>query len=403
MGRVGILPDRPAAPEGAERPETVADEEAQGTRNPILRVFQTEEIVNWGIDDRDRLEWVQLERDISRQDQAGEDRELVRQWIILDNEEMAIFEGVIEEVITSEGEKKEVTKKRDVKTARQIGPTRAHGAGRVPFICFYGRRRRTDRPMIGRSFLQASARADKAGLNEDSLATWGRATHLLPLGYVKSRKAIEEISKSPDAWLQLDPDEGEGVGYAETNPGSFSVGLDAVEARTRSAFRQAGAEGTGQVSDMTGPESGRAKEMRFAHGESRTLVAFAKSIEQAHRGVYEIVKRLMMPTAPTADERAFDGTVKYSREFDLSTADERVELYGEARRWIKSEAWHRRMLASIALSSIPEMDQDDRDTVDEEIQNQTLDFEDDPQGREIEEDGEASPASEAALNEVESE
>ncbi len=241
----------------------------------------------------------------------------------------------------------------------------------VPFAINYGGGRRFD-TLQCRSLLNGSKRADLAGFNERSWATFGRYLHNVPLLEILTDQDIKDVLRDISRAVVMRP--GESIQYRQTDAGAFETSMKAVEEIDLQAFRQAGADTSGQTNNSGNagsPESGVAKTERFKHTEARSLSRISKDAADCHYDILEIAARYMMPKPPPIDVPAFTGSVRYPQRFDLADVQELIGHYVKMAPYIKSVSWHRDMLTRIGLLLLGDVSREQAAEFEQEIETTT--------------------------------
>jgi hypothetical protein len=329
MGAVAFFVDMPAmTPEQSQGLAAVKPEEKNADGLPPLDILKklgikrapriarmcVENVQNWQPDDQGRLSWVILVHEVTRQEKAAEDRVTRVQWICSDRMMTAIFEADY----GTPTESGEVMPERVVLPIdeHKIGPIKfirseTHGLNVVPLAIYYGGGRRYG-TLESRSLLEGTKRSDLAGFNQASWLTFAMYLHNVPMLVLKTTRDVDEIVRDISRALVLNPDKDEDAEYKSTPHESFEMSMKAIESHALEAFRQAGADPSGMFEGSTSaPESGKAKSLRFANTEARSLSRIARDTEAAHFDLLEIGARYLSPVRPSIDERAFTGTVEY--------------------------------------------------------------------------------------------
>lgn len=364
---------------GRLQPQTREEEIELGMRWPRVVKFPAECITNWQFDTSGRLEWVKLCRVLDRQPNPLLPREVVVQWIVLDRAFAQVFEAKarVSPPVTPNAPQ---TVNREITfpvTADQVEePTAviqvAHRCNMVPFAIYYGGGRKVA-PLQARSLLEGCKRADVSCFNERSWGKFARYLHNVPVFKIISDRPIEEIVRDTSNALQLSSEGKEDAKYESTPSDAFATSMAAVEEENLEAFRQAGADPSGQFEGSASkPESGVAKSQRFRNTEARSLKRISAAASDCHNDLFELAARRLMPEAPPISERAWEGSVRYSSRFDLADVAELLDQYGKAGNWIKSESWHRGMLLRIALLLRGEVSQEEAETIEQEIESGEL-------------------------------
>lgn len=346
MGLVGIWVDRGRRP---------ADAVSQADEDRSLKItpFSAEEIVDWSPNPDDGMpDWIKLQRTMTRQTDAFGKREIFIRWLILTREQWFVYEATTEQLQTSiekmvgPSGRLELYKSLDVRDFTDRTPeNNVHGAGRVPFTVLYGKKKGF---LQGESLLEGAARADLAGLNADSDATFSEWLHCKPAFFAKTKRSIEDLAKNVGIAWKLNPEDNEEIGYVSTDGAGFEHQRKVIESRKLDAHRMAGADPIGLFEASAQPESGRAKSLRFSASEERVLARLAANIQAAHFDILDLCARLLSTAPVGPKERAFKGSVRYQSKFDLADAADLIEQYAEAGYYIDSESWHKDMRKRIA-------------------------------------------------------
>lgn len=363
IGICGFLIDRPEVEGDFSNREQAR---AAGALALSAKRYRAEEIADWDVDDEGRLLWIKLRRVVTRIENVQAGRFAFVEFLYLDREGFQRYEAplpvkytrgayLIEQVPLSDIDPDEI---REV--ARGV-----HGAGIVPFVPYYGIKRA---PMRGLSPLEGTARADIATLNADSIATFAEWIHGHPEFWVKTGREIKQIEKNLGVAWKLDPQEDEEIGYAETDAAGLDHLRQVVEDRRLSAYRAAGADPSGLFDTGSTPESGRAKQQRFATTEERVLARFASSSQEAHQQILEVAFRLLTPGPHSADETICEAVVRYPKDFDLADEDTLIAQYAESKTWIPSERYHREMTKRLAARMLGDVATKTKAEVSEQIE-----------------------------------
>lgn len=371
MGMSVFLVDGPRMPAkeviqaslAKDAPTTESDMAALGVKTiPRLVPFCIEQLTNWGVDDQGTPVWAIIAHEVSMQPDPLLEREAYVEWIVVTTTEITTYRAKLLTDLTYP-----ITEQMVDEPEVHVAAT-AHGLNKLPVVPLYGGGR-VFAPFQVRSLLEGAARADIAGFNEDSWATFARCVHLNPLLKIKSRKDLTDVWRSASQAFKLDPVEQEDVEYASTDSAGFQLAMDAVERRGMDAYRQAGADPTGMFENgSASPESGTAKNARFSHTESRALARISSHAADAAYDILEVASRVMEPgTKPPAEDQLFTGSVRFPSTFDGADSGAITETYIASKDTIKSVTYHRIMHTRLALLNVGEISQDDQKQIAAEI------------------------------------
>lgn len=401
MGVVGFYIDKPAmTPEQAARLANVGPGVANADGRPPADIaaeigldqmpravkFTAENITNWEPDDQGRPAWVLLTHQVWRQKDASTARENIVQWIHLDREFATVFEAPLndppaQQQPASSGQSVPGNLPSNEASTQlvfpvvetQVGQPRfvrqvRHGIGMVPFAINYGGGRRFGM-LQTRSLLDGCKRADLAGFNERSWATFSRYLHGNPAPVFKTTRPITEIIRDISRGIVINTDES--FEYANTDSAAFDMHARAVEEIDLQAYRQAGADPSGMFDGASQPESGKAKSLRFKNTEARSLARIAKDAGDCHFDCLEIAARYLSAAPPPIDQPAFQGSVSYPKTFDLDDLQTVIDQYDAIGTSIKSLTWHQAMLTRIALRQLGDISKETRSSIEDEIEGGT--------------------------------
>jgi hypothetical protein len=215
-------------------------------------------------------------------------------------------------------------------------------------------------------------KADIARLNEETWSALDRYRHANQLLVLKSAREIKEIHVGPVFRLIEDED----MKYVSPTSVAFDAQEKAIARLKQDAITQSGSNpaATSDAPGSTTGESGIAQRVRFTHTEQRVIKRHARSIALAIDRILQIVEQWITG-------KIEDGTssVSFFTSFDAIDPSERSNTYLKLQYAIDSEAWHRHQLKKLAIETSPDATDEERDTMQKEIDTQSIPDQPDPQ------------------------
>lgn len=298
FGMAFIVVDMPERPESLQA-VSLEDEAVMGLTLPYAIVATPLDIYDWDVDSRDRVTYLKL---VTHPSCLGPDGKRVN----LTRYTEYTTEGWI---------------RTDVKNSESTPQMRRisgeHGLGRVPVV---QHAYEPIAPMLGRSYIELSARADVDIYQTESDRAYDRYDKAHPLLVIKSEDDLDRVY-GKNFVVKLRP--GEDAGYAAAGGGIFETAEEHIERRQRDLYRYGHVEPPIYKSIV---ESGRAR-LVAQEEEGRLYATVADGVERAEIEVWELAARwLSGPRTWGENERAFRGYIRYPDKFNVLTTEELVKL-----------------------------------------------------------------------------
>jgi len=370
FGACHVLVDRPKLPEGAPRPESQADEEDLGIRDPFLAAYTPLAVRNWAVDDRGALQWVLIVEDGSEADTSLGARSPVRTYRLFDQTHWHIWKtkpadsGKNTLHATSwddNGEPDERSMKSEMLiTGSQFSDQ--HGSpGTVPLACLMAD---PDVEIVGRSLIEAAVELDLKRLGLESDQFWDLWNHAHPLLYLRAKAPPSELQLGTTKFVHLDPEFNEEVGYASPPAEAFQARERAIAQVLSDTYRHTGVDPLGVLTQGAEPTeaSGVARAWSYKTSEGRHISRLRDRVEEGENRIYQIVA-LFLATAMTEPNPA-----KWPNEFDTETTAETLENAASAKSLLRLSPTATRILTKrVASRALGELTLEQRVTIEGEI------------------------------------
>ena len=232
-----------------------------------------------------------------------------------------------------------------------------HGLGVVPMVVDYFPKK--VKPLVGSGYIRFAARADIQKYQAESDLQWNSHLHAHPTFWAKVKDSLSSIGIGSTAFIKLNPDAGEEVGYVDVPSASFDALQGLIDEKRAVIFRQVGTDPLGILNSgqSTFQASGVSRAWSFGTSESKVLRAIADRMESVERSVLEIVSRYLSEKTYGLGENAFGGEVKYPDEYDISATQTLLDQTEQTAQMVNSEtlikALHQRLASSLVGDTTP--------------------------------------------------
>jgi len=325
----------PQLPDGQEMSR--ADELAQSSQ-PFLVLYNPLSVIDWEVGDRGQLLMVRIKETRVQKAPPPDHHAAVTRFIRYTREEVSWWEFT------------QSSRGFELQAAVE---GMAHGLGIVPMVVDYFPKQ--VKPMIGSSYIRYSSRADIQKYQAESDLQYNAHVHAHPTFWAKVADELSQIGIGSNAFIKLNPDGNEEVGYVEAPLSSFEALKGLIDEKRAVVFRHAGTDPLG-VLQATGSAafqaSGVSRAWSFGTSESRILGSVADRMESVERQVFEIVSRYTSGRILGSDEQSFKGEINYPEEFDLSATQTLIDETEQIGQMINSETLIRILHQRIASSKI---------------------------------------------------
>ena len=340
-------------------PPTAAHEAMTQNLRCYATLYRAEEVLNWSLDERGNLESVVIGRIIERQPTITDDVKRYAERRVITKTTLAIWIKEVDENGEPVG--------KDPKWMLAVAVP--HNVGVVPLVPVYGIFIGT---MRGSSVHKGTMKADIARLNEETWSALDRYRHANQLLVLQSDRDLKEMHKGPIFRVFKDED----IKYVSPTSVAFDAQEKAIARLKQDAITQSGSNpaATSDAPGSTTGESGIAQRVRFTHTEQRVIKRHARSISLAIERILSIVEKWI-----TANVEPGSSSVSFFTSFDAMDPSDRANTYLKLQYAIGSEAWHRHQLKKMAIETSPDATEEERATMQKEIDEQSIPDQPDPQ------------------------
>ncbi len=300
-GMAFLVVDMPECPSGLEAASR-EDERAAGLRIPYVIAATPLSVLDWDLDAGERLRYLKLLTQPTYLQPDGERISLKRYT----------------EYTPQEWKRTDVIEEDGAKLIRSVSGE--HGLGQVPVVPMTYE---MVEPMIGRSYVELSARVDVDIYQTESDRAYDRYDKAHPLLVIKSEDDLDQVY-GKNFVVKLRP--GEDAGYASTDGRIFDCIEEHIERRKRDIYRFGHVEPpTVQYRVQSGISRVVAQEE-----EGQLYASVAGMAQDAETEIWELVSRwLAGPREWDEDEKAFQGYIRCPRKFNVLTSQEMLHLTRE--------------------------------------------------------------------------
>lgn len=363
--RVWAWVNAPARPDDMEI-RSRADEQQLGLNKPFLVALDSTEVCNWQHDGRGRLLWVMHRAVTSEQDSIETERHKVYTWTYIDAR-------VIRRWVWKPPPSRPHAEPRDEEEVTELPPIE-HGLGEIPVI---EKELRASLHMMGK--LQDPA---TSLLRRQNDYDWALHMAAHPLWWIRTRddpveEGADELADQTGsvsgasglvlgtgAFLNLDRDaDGEdSAGLVETSGSSYQLHAERITQLREALYRVAHQMAVGADSNSTRALMSGLSKAEDWRATEILLTAYADSLRPFLEEVLRVASLVNSRTSPQTP--TVDGLSGWHQE-DLQDWLESIPAAPEAMRM--SETLHRVVAKEQVHRILPDLDEETRDRINEEI------------------------------------